>query len=123
MRSLGGPSVCTCVATFSNVDPFPPSLEGRIRFAITHRRLIQIGYNGVVRTAEPHDYGCQKGVDRLLIFQLLGPARANRSETGWRLFDLPKIESLKVLDETFRGSRGSSQQQHHAWDAVYARVS
>jgi hypothetical protein len=123
MRNLGGPSVCTCVTSSSNVHLFPHSLDDRIRFAITHRRLIQVGYKGVVRTAEPHDFGCQNGVDRLLVFQLRGLARGNQSQTGWRLLDLAKIESLTVLDETFRGSRGSSQQQHHAWDAVYARVS
>jgi hypothetical protein len=110
------------VASLSNVHVFPQSLDARIRFAIAHRRLIQVGYKGVVRTAEPHDYGSQKAVDRLLVFQLRGPARASRDQTGWRLFDVPKIESLEVLDERFRGSRGSSDQHHSAWDAVYARV-
>ena len=123
MRSLGGPSVCNYVASLSNVVAFPQSVDGQIKFAIAHRRLIQVRYKGILRMAEPHDYGSQKGVDRLLVFQLRGPARTNQSETGWRLLDVPKIESLDILDGTFRGSRGSSQQHHHAWDAVYARVS
>jgi hypothetical protein len=123
MRDLGGASVCTCVPSVSNLHVLPLPLDGRIRFAIAHRRLIQVGYKGVLRTAEPHDYGSQKGVDRLLVFQLRGPARRDQSETGWRLLDVPKIESLDILDGTFRGSRGSSQQHHHAWDVVYARVS
>jgi len=107
----------------SNLHVIPQPIESRIRFAIAHRRLIQVGYKGVLRMAEPHDYGSQKGVDRLLVFQLSGPARTNQGETGWRLLDVPKIESLDVLDGTFRGSRGSSQQHHHAWDVVYERVS
>jgi hypothetical protein len=123
MRRLGGPSVCTYVPSVSNVHVLPLPLDGRIRFAIAHRRLIQVGYKGVLRMAEPHDYGSQNGVDRLLVFQLRGPARTNQSETGWRLLDVPKIESLDVLDGTFRGSRGSPQQHHHAWDVVYERVS
>jgi hypothetical protein len=103
------------------VNGIPQSIEGRIRFAITHKRLIQVAYNGVLRVAEPHDYGMINRVDRLFIFQLRGgPVSAGK--TRWRLLDVPKIESLEVLDEGFGGSRHASGQRHHAWDAVYARV-
>jgi len=98
------------------------SLDYRIRFAIAHRRLIDVTYQRFTRLAEPHDYGAQSGVDRLLIYQRRGPARPGYSSTGWRLLDVAKIESLTVLDETFQGSRGTQQQQHHNWDVVYARV-
>jgi len=98
------------------------SLDYRIRFAIAHRRLIEITYQRFARQAEPHDYGRQRGVDRLLIYQLRGPARPGHRSTGWRLLDVPKIEALTVLDEEFAGSRGTQQQDHHNWDDVYARV-
>jgi len=98
------------------------SLDYRIRFAIAHRRLVEVRYKRFTRLAEPHDYGRQAGVDRLLIYQLRGPARPGHSPIGWRLFDFPGIESLEVLDDTFPGSRGTQQQSHHNWDVVYARV-
>ena len=98
------------------------SLDYRIRFAIAHRRLIEVSYQRFSRLAEPHDYGSQRGVDRLLIYQLRGQARPGHSSTGWRLFDFPKIESVIVLDEEFPGSRGTQQQSHHDWDVLYARV-
>jgi hypothetical protein len=98
------------------------SLDYRIRFAIAHHRLIEVTYQRFTRLAEPHDYGSQRGVDRLLIYQLRGPARPGHSSTGWRLLDIPKIESLTVLDEQFPGSRGTQRQDHHNWDVVYARV-
>ena len=98
------------------------SLDYRIRFAIAHRRRIEVTYQRFARLAEPHDYGKQRGADRLLIYQLRGPARPGHSSTGWRLLDFQKIESLTVLDEEFPGSRGTQQQSHHDWDVVYARV-
>jgi hypothetical protein len=99
----------------------PQSIDGWIRFAIEHRRLIEVRYGGAVRLAEPHDYGAINQVDRLLVFQLRGRPGSQGKEP-WRILDLPKIESLVVLEQTFPGSRGSSHQSHREWDAVYARV-
>jgi hypothetical protein len=98
------------------------SLDYRIRFAIAHRRLIEVTYQRTARRAEPHDYGKQRGVDRLLVYQLRGPARPGKSAVGWRHLDLPKIESLIVLDDEFPGSRGADHDNHLAWDILYARV-
>ena len=101
--------------------PLSP-LDSRIRFAIGHRRLIEVTYQRFTRLAEPHDYGKRENTDRLLIYQLRGPARPGHSSTGWRWLDIPKIESLTVLDDEFPGSRGARQQHHHEWDVLYARV-
>jgi hypothetical protein len=105
-----------------NVIDFPLSIDSLIRFAIAHKRLIKVGYKGASRIGEPHDYGAVNRIDRLFIYQLRGRPSARR-DTPWRLLDVPKIESLEVLDETFPGSRGSSHGSHHRWDVVYARVS
>ena len=94
----------------------------RIRFAIANRRLIQVRYSGSTRVAEPHDYGMQNGRERLLVFQLRGPARPGHAPTGWRLLETSKIENVAVLDETFKGSRGHSHHDHYEWEVVYARV-
>ena len=99
------------------------SLDARIRRAITGKLLVEITYKGRRRVAEPHDYGCIGGVDRLLIYQLRGLDGTSAKDTrGWRLLDVPKIEALTVLDATFDGSRGGPDQAHHAWDALYLRV-
>ncbi len=99
----------------------PQDMDGRIRFAIAHKRLIKVGYNGALRIAEPHDYGTINRVDRLFVFQLRGRA-SSKSTKPWRLLDLPKIESLEILDETFAGSRSTAAKHHHVWDIVYERV-
>ena len=104
------------------VTSFPTSLDQRIRFAIGHKRLVEIAYKGGGRIVEPHDYGIKDGVQRLLVYQLRGPARPGQSATGWRMFDVAKIESLVVLEMEFSGSRGESHRDHTAWDTLYTRV-
>jgi len=96
--------------------------DDQVRFAIGNKRLIQFRYDGSSRVAEPHDYGVQNGVLRLLAYQLRGPVRPKRSPVGWRLLDLSKLEALVVLDDTFPGSRGHEHHQRLVWDEVYARV-
>jgi hypothetical protein len=98
------------------------SIDAELHYAIEKQRLIEIRYKDRTRIAEPHDYGQQKGVDRLLIFQLIAVGSSPGHEVGWRLLDVPKIESLVVLDATFRGSRQERHQAHHEWDVLYARV-
>ena len=100
----------------------PPSLDARIRLAIANKRLVEVSYNGRARVAEPHDYGQQKGLDRLLVYQLSYTSSFGREAVGWRLFDVAKIESLEVLDTPFKGSRRTPDQDHHKWDVLYARV-
>ena len=97
-------------------------IEARIRRAIANKRLVEVGYKGRVRVAEPHDYGKQKGIDRLLVYQLTRASSSGREAVGWRLFDVARIESLEVLDTPFKGSRRTSDQDHHKWDVLYARV-
>lgn len=98
------------------------SFDEQIRFAIANRRLVEVRYSRASRVAEPHDYGLLKGVTRLLVFQRHGPHRPGHVATGWRLLDVPKLEALGVLDETFPGSRGDAYRDHYLWEIVYARV-
>lgn len=100
------------------------TLDGQLRFAIAHKRLIRFSYLGAMRVAEPHDYGIQHGEVKLLVYQLLAlehGAPRDRAE-GWRLLYVAKMTGCAVLDEGFPGSRGHRHEDHHAWDVVYARV-
>lgn len=99
------------------------SFDEMIRSAISRKRLLRLRYTGRVREVEPHDYGMQKGVERLLVYQLRGtPSTPGRSATGWRLLDLPKIEDCAVLTESFAGSRGHLHSRRLIWDVLYMRV-
>jgi hypothetical protein len=92
--------------------------DHQIRVAIAGRRLIRFTYGSASRLAEPHDYGVQHGVVRLLVYQL----RSMPFSRGWRLLDVSKISELAVLDDTFAGSRGSGHADHNAWETLFMRV-
>ena len=99
------------------------SIDEQLRFAIAHKRLIQVTYDGHVRVLEPHDYGIQKKAPRLLAYQVRGgSAHANSGGRGWKLLNVSKIEACSVLDDRFPGSRARSNQEHLVWDEVFARV-
>lgn len=99
------------------------STDEQLRLAIAYKRLIEVRYDGHMRVLEPHDYGIQKGSQRLLAYQVRGgSAHANNGGRGWKLLKVSKIESCVVLDETFRGSRERPNQEHLVWEQVFARV-
>ena len=99
------------------------SIDQQLRFAIANKLLVQLGYGGSTRVVEPHDYGVQRGAKMLLAYQRHRTGETLRKGvSGWRLFDVSKINACVVLDEPFRGSRADSDQHHYVWDAVYARV-
>jgi predicted DNA-binding transcriptional regulator YafY len=100
-----------------------PPIGAQIRRAIADKNLIEIRYNAQTRVVEPHDFGVQNGVDRLLGYQLRSSrAPFDKKGVGWRLFDVRKIESIVILDMPFKGSRQTGNQEHYSWDKIYARV-
>lgn len=91
--------------------------------AITGKRLVELVYKRTrERVVEPHDYGIQHGIARLFAFQTRGYSHSGKTP-GWRWFDVDDITRLRVLDETFPGSRADASQHHAAWDQLFARVS
>jgi hypothetical protein len=98
------------------VDHEPdPMLYG----AIEKKRLIRFEYKGKERIVEPHDYGIQKGIPRLLSWQVGGQS-SNRLP-GWRWFDVSEMQGVEVLEKSFRGNREVAG-KHHQWDKVFIRV-
>jgi predicted DNA-binding transcriptional regulator YafY len=87
--------------------------------AIEHKRLIRFRYQNKERIVEPHDYGIQKGIARLLAWQVNGQSSGRLP--GWRWFDLGEMQEFEVLDKTFAGNRNVSG-KHHQWDEVFIRV-
>lgn len=94
--------------------------DASLRFAIANKRLICFSYNSHWRVAEPHDYGLKNGAAKLLVYQVRG--ESSSVGRGWKLLDMPKIEQVTVLSDTFRGTRGRPHQHHMQWDELFARV-
>ena len=99
------------------------TLDEQLRFAIAHKRLLDVTYNGTARIVEPHDYGVRNGKDQVFVYQLRPiSSQGGKRATPWKFFDLSRIERCAVTDQTFKGSRGTPEQKHHKWDVLYARV-
>jgi hypothetical protein len=84
--------------------------------------LVSFVLDGRLRVAEPHDYGVIAGVRRLFFYQVGGESRSS-GPMGWRWGELSRISAMKLLDDTFAGSRPAPSGRHQRWDAIIASVS
>jgi hypothetical protein len=87
-----------------------------------NKRLVQVGYHGSLRVAEPHDYGKLNHSTKLLVYQISTSDATRHGAKGWRLLDGSDITECAVLDEMFPGSRGAAHERHFVWEVVYSRV-
>ena len=90
--------------------------------AITRKRLVTFLLDGRRRVAEPHDLGVIDGEVRLFVYQVGGESRS-RPPVGWRWGALSRISELRVLDQTFPGTRPTATGRHVRWDVLLATVS
>ncbi|MFZ1008039.1 MAG: WYL domain-containing protein [Candidatus Sulfotelmatobacter sp.] len=95
-------------------------LDRMLRSAIENKQLIRFTYKSNERIVEPHDYGVQKGIPRLLSWQIGGQSSGRLP--GWRWFDVEGLQDCKVLDKHFAGNREVPTGKHHNWDEVFIRV-
>jgi predicted DNA-binding transcriptional regulator YafY len=94
-------------------------LDQLIRKAIAKKHLIRFRYQEKERIVEPHDYGIQKGITRLLSWQIGGQSSGRLP--GWRWFDVSDMQDVEILDKSFPGNREVSG-KHHQWDEIFIRV-
>lgn len=98
-----------------------PSNDELLRVAIAERRQIRFWYDGKERIAEPHDYGMQKGKERLLAFQTDGSSNSGPLP-AWRLVDVSRMTQLEILEKTFPGNRPAPSGRRHNWERLFIRV-
>jgi len=101
------------MAVDEQVDPL-------LRKAISEKHLIGFEYKDKERIVEPHDYGIQKGITRLLSWQVGGQSSGRLP--GWRWFDVAEMQDCKMLDKLFAGNREIPSGKHHQWDELFIRV-
>jgi hypothetical protein len=97
-----------------------PELNRLLRRAIESKQLLRFTYKGNERIVEPHDYGIQNGIVRLLCWQVGG--KSNGRIPGWRLVDVADLQNCEVLDKEFAGNREVASGKHYRWDEVFIRV-
>ena len=94
-------------------------LDRLLRSAIENKRLVRFKYQNKELVIEPHDYGIQKGIARLLSWQVGGQSSGRLP--GWRWFDVADMSEFEVLHRTFPGNRDVSG-KHHQWEKIFIRV-
>lgn len=73
--------------------------------AIENRKLLEFVYKDHYRVVEPHTFGVSsKGNQNLSAFQIDGTSESI-VVPDWGLFTVNKINDLKILNETFEGTR------------------
>jgi hypothetical protein len=92
-----------------------------LRNAIAEKRRLLLWYDGFLRDVEPHDYGRQKGEDKVLCYQVGGGSRSGKLPQ-WRMLLAAKITSAELAHASFPGPR-EVPSEHVEWDELYASVS
>jgi hypothetical protein len=90
--------------------------------AIRGRRRLEFRYDGCPRVVEPYCLGLSTtGIVSLRAIQVRGLSASNRFGFG-KLWFLPKIEDLKVLDETFIPDDPDYNPNDSAMIEIYRRI-
>lgn len=94
-----------------------------LRQAIAQKRLVSLAYEHRPKQGEPHDYGWINGKLRLNFFQTGGRSRTGEQESNvWKTLDPAKITQLRLLPESFPGTRAAQRGAHKRWDELIATV-
>jgi len=90
-------------------------MEDIIIQAIQQKRLIEFYYHGLYRIAKPHVLGIKDRVKQVLVYQIPGQSRLGKLP-NWRRINLREISRLRILTETFAGSRPFPSGIHSSWN-------
>ena len=97
-----------------------PAPNALILQAIQEAKLIRLRYKGSERIVEPHDYGIQNGVVKLLAYQVAGVSSGRLP--AWRSLHEDFISDVQILNQTFAGGREAPSGKHQTWDRLFLRV-
>ncbi len=95
-----------------------------IRDAIAKRSILVIRYDSwaAERAVEPHAYGAgDNGNDLLRAWQEAG-ASSSGEHSGWKLFTVSKIVSMRATGGTFPGARPGYARPDTAMRRAYAQL-
>ncbi|WP_186119563.1 hypothetical protein [Burkholderia gladioli] len=90
--------------------------------AITHKRVLELRYDGYYRVVEPHAYGVSdEGHFLLRCYQTAGGSQSGNT-VGWKLLRADEIGSLHESGALFRGARPGYKRNDLAMQRIYAQL-
>lgn len=97
-------------------------MNSQICDASRKKHLLEFYYDGHFRKVEPHTFGVSKrGNDLLAAYQVSGDSKVGKVP-DWKQFNLDKIETLKVLDETFSSPRSGYVKGDSRMSEIYCEL-
>ncbi len=69
--------------------------------SIANRKRLQFKYEFDTKIVEPHTLGMDKEEDEVLLAYQIAGGSQNGELPGWELFELDKIQDIKIIAETF----------------------
>jgi hypothetical protein len=90
--------------------------------AISRRAVIQFYYDGGIRTVEPHCHGISTAGNEVLRGYQTGGYSESGNPVGWKLFDVSKMYSLSVTNQTFTQNRPSYNPNDTSMSTIHCRV-
>ena len=90
--------------------------------AIAGRNLLQISYNGGMRTIEPHCHGISTaGNESLRAFQTGGHSNSGKP-VDWKMITVAKILSINIMQERFVANRPGYNPNDKGMSSVHCHV-
>lgn len=96
-------------------------MKDEISDAISEKRMLELRYNGYLRTVEPHAYGRDKNGDQVLrCFQINGGSDSGE-RVGWKLLKVADAYAVHVLDQAFQ-QRPEYKRNDKAMDHIFCQL-
>lgn len=73
--------------------------------SIRNKQLLKFDYDNCLRIVEPHTYGLSTAGNEVLRAYQTGGQSTSHKIPDWRLFEVSKMESLVLLEESFPSAR------------------
>ena len=87
--------------------------------AIQNRRLLEFTYKGHLRIVEPHTFGVFGNGNEILVSYQIDGTSDSGGVPDWRPFTFSKIQDLKILNETFSGTRNGYKKGDKRFQMIY----
>lgn len=97
-------------------------MKNTIIEAIENRNILEFDYDGCHRKVEPHTLGVSTRDNEILSAFQIGGQSNTIDIPDWGLFSLNKIQRIRIVDETFKGTRNGYTRGDSRMKRIFAEL-
>lgn len=90
--------------------------------AIEQRRIIELMYDGFYHKVEPYIYGVYMHSSIAVMAYQIAEESKNAIVPAWKNFFIDKIESLKVMEQTFLPNQRDYNPHNQRFKKIFAKI-